>query len=105
MPGAFSQRARYDGEFEFTDGDGDSQTSSPMTRVRLVGEVRGSQLVTSCAGEFLNKPGVTSGKIQFSGTTFARVNTMGPITVWVSVVDAAGNPGNALKATISNWWQ
>ena len=50
--------------------------------------------------ELLAKPGTA----RFTITKFARTSVTGPVPVWITVFDEAGNRSNTLQGTISVLW-
>lgn len=93
IQGAFSGRADYTGEFEFTDTDADIKTGS---RAEMIIERTGG--LTASPGEIELLP--TPGKAKFTFTHSTRSSQQGPFTVWISLIDEAGNRSNARKGTI-----
>jgi hypothetical protein len=94
------------GSFDFTDADGD---------IRYVGTAAGSaQLrftfsgasgcVTTGTGSFLDKNGMTTGRIQFTLTYSITSLSLGSFTVALRLVDAAGNQSNAATFPVSLWF-
>lgn len=98
IQGAFSERAAYNAEFEFTDANGDIKNGS---RVEMLVEGAGGLSASSGTLELLAKPGTA----RFTITKFARSSVPGPFPVWITLFDEAGNRSNTLQGTISVLWQ
>lgn len=97
IQGAFSERADYNAEFEFTDANGDIRNGS---RVEMLVEGAGGLSASSGTIELLAKPGTA----RFTITTFARGSVTGPFPVWITLFDEAGNRSNTLQGNISVLW-
>ncbi len=95
IQGAFSERADYNAEFEFTDANGDIKNGA---RVEML--IEGTS-ASSGTIELLAKPGTA----RFTITKFARSSVSGPFPVWITLFDEAGNRSNTLQSTISVLWQ
>lgn len=98
IPLAFSERADYIGEIEFTDTDGDTRAGST---IEMVVDTGGGTTTSSGKITLLAKPGAA----RFTITHFARLSRNGPFRVWITLIDEAGNRSNAMPGTILELWQ
>jgi hypothetical protein len=95
------------GSFDFTDPDGDilyTGDSATSAKMRFTMSLGSSCTITS-TGAYLNKPGVTSGHIEFLTATFEPGSmNMGTFSVTFRLLDAAGNTSNSLSFSPGLWY-
>ncbi len=91
------------GSFEFEDSDGDIVfTGNVQTSARI--RVSGPGCTITGSGTFLNRPGQTSGRVDFVVSWRASSLTIGFFTASLRLIDAAGNESNVHIWEPGIWW-
>ncbi|MEZ5354115.1 MAG: IPT/TIG domain-containing protein [Bryobacteraceae bacterium] len=97
-------QATQQASLDFTDPNGDIRAAG-FTRLIIVPRVGGN--VFNCGdvwrGTFLDKPGLTSGRISLSETFNYVTELRGGVPLEVILVDAEGNPSPPVSVTVPNW--
>jgi hypothetical protein len=95
------------GSFDFTDPDGDivyTGTDATSAKMKFT-QTLGSSCTITATGAYLNKPGVTSGHLEFTTQTFSPgTMSVGTFSVSFRLLDAAGNQSNSLSFTPGTWY-
>ncbi len=93
------------GSFDFTDPDGDIvYTGTDSTSAKMTFALSGQCTITT-TGSYLNKPGVTSGHIEFQTATYeASGMSLGIMYVSFRLIDAAGNASDSVTFSTGIWY-
>ncbi len=100
----------YSGKFNFIDSDGDilTQAEGPSAKLLLRPLIPDFFALLSCSyspvtGTYLNRPGETSGTIQFSFSNSVSYRFSGSFFIYVSLIDAAGHESNTIVVRVTSW--
>jgi hypothetical protein len=92
------------GSFDFTDPDGDVLYTGATAGSAQLQFIRTGGCTVTATGDFLNKAGTTSGRVEFNYTYKAGTLATGNLTLQFRLVDAAGNASNTALFLAGNWW-